>query len=165
MSKARRVALLSCFTAAAVIFSYVEFLLPVPIIPIAHFKLGFSNIAILTVLYLFSAKDAFSVMAARTILNSIFFSGIIPMAMSLSGGILSLIVMSFLHKTHKFSIIGVSVAGATAHNIGQCIAAAVIVQTVSIIAYLPILMIMSLVCGVLIGVASGFILKVFKRSE
>ena len=163
MNKAQKAALLSAFTAAAVIFSYVEFLLPVPIIPIANFKLGFSNMAILAVLYLYTPKDAFAVMAARTVLNALLFSGIIPLAMSLTGGILSLTVMSLLKRTQKFSIVGVSVAGATAHNIGQCIAAAMIVQTVSIVAYLPIMMVLSVVCGVLISVASGFIIKIIKN--
>lgn len=163
-NKARRVAFLAAFTAAAVIFSYVEAVIPVPLIPIAGFRLGFSNIAILTVLYLFGSKDALAVLTARSVISALLFTGMIPLILSISGGLLSTAVMSLLKKCEKFSVVGISVAGATFHNIGQCAAAALILQTCGVFAYLPALMICSLVCGALVGIICAFILKILARS-
>lgn len=164
MSKAKKTAFLAAFTAAAVIFSYVEFLLPAPIIPIAGFKLGLSNVAVLSVMYLFRSRDALAVMILRTAISCLLFSGILPLAMSVCGGMLSFAVSALLKRTGKFSIIGVSVAGATFHNIGQCAAAALIVQSAGVAAYLPWLMVLSLVCGAGVGVAAGFIVKNLRRA-
>lgn len=165
LSKSKKVALLSAFSAAAVIFSYAEAVLPFSVLPIAGFRLGFSNIAVLCVLYLFGGREAISVMAIRTAINSLLFTGLLSMTLSLSGGILSLITMILLKKCGKFSIVGISVAGATMHNIGQILAASLILQDISVVSYIPVLMVLSIVCGSLIGIVSMLILKILKNSK
>ena len=164
MNKARTTAFLAAFTAAAVIFSYAETLFP-PLIPISGFKLGFSNIAILCVLYLFGTKAAFAVLTVRSVISAAAFSGVVPLILSLSGGILAATAMWLAKKSDKLSIFGVSVIGATLHNIGQCAAAAILLQPTSVFAYLPLLMILSVICGAGVGLVSAAIMKILKRSK
>ena len=53
-----------------------------------------------------------------------------------------------------FTVYGVSVAGGVTHNIGQICVAAVLVENVRIIYYLPFLLLSGLVTGLLIGLLS-----------
>ena len=124
----RLVAFCGIFTALAMIFSYVEMLLPISIgVPGA--KLGLANIAVLVVLYVAGGRTAFCVDILRIVLTSILFGNMAAFIFSISGGMLSIIVMILLKKSGRFSMLGVSVAGGTAHNIGQIAAAAVVVGT------------------------------------
>ena len=79
---------------------------------------------------------------------------------SISGGMLSIIVMILLKKSGRFSMLGVSVAGGTAHNIGQIAAAAVVVGTAKIAYYLPVL----LITGVITGIVNGCVARIIKIS-
>ena len=68
----KEIAMCGLFVAVALIFSYVESLLPLPM-PVPGFKLGFSNIAIISVLYLYGVKEAFFVNVTRIVLAAILF--------------------------------------------------------------------------------------------
>ena len=67
--------------------------------------------------------------------------------------------MAGLKKTDKFSVMGISMAGGVAHNVGQLIVAMIVVETLSIVAYVPVLLISGLVTGLLIGIVSAEMLK------
>ena len=113
----RLVAFCGIFTALAMIFSYVEMLLPISIgVPGA--KLGLANIAVLVVLYVAGGRTAFCVDILRIVLTSILFGNMAAFIFSISGGMLSIIVMILLKKSGRFSMLGVSVAGGS-YN-GNC---------------------------------------------
>ncbi|EEC57092.1 heptaprenyl diphosphate synthase component I [[Bacteroides] pectinophilus ATCC 43243] len=155
----RLVAFCGIFTALAMIFSYVEMLLPISIgVPGA--KLGLANIAVLVVLYVAGGRTAFCVDILRIVLTSILFGNMAAFIFSISGGMLSIIVMILLKKSGRFSMLGVSVAGGTAHNIGQIAAAAVVVGTAKIAYYLPVL----LITGVITGIVNGCVARIIKIS-
>ncbi len=61
------------------------------------------------------------------------------------------------------SIWGVSVAGAAAHNLGQVCAAAAVMRTGHIFAYLPVLLVASLVTGAVIAAAALPVLSVLRK--
>ena len=63
----------------------------------------------------------------------------------------SFAVMLLLSKIKGFSCIGVSVAGGVAHNAGQLLAAMLVIESLSLSYYLPVLMIAGVVTGLLIG--------------
>ena len=72
--------------------------------------------------------------------------------------------MIFLRKTGKFSVIGVSIAGAVCHNAGQ-IAAAILVTGVPVIAYyLPVLIGVGIVTGAVMGIIASRVLVILTRS-
>ena len=66
-------------------------------------------------------------------------------------------VLFFVIRTHpQYKVMGVSVAGAVAHNIGQVLAAALIVQTPALLySYLPFLA----GIGAAVGCLTGFVAK------
>ena len=71
--------------------------------------------------------------------------------------------MAVLKHTGKFSEVGISVTGGVMHNIGQIIAAIIIMDTSAIIIYLPVLMISGVVTGIVIGIVTSMIVKRVNR--
>lgn len=67
--------------------------------------------------------------------------------------------MWMLKKRESFSVIGVSVAGGVAHNIGQLIIAIIVVESMNLMYYIPVLLIAGLLTGLVIGLVSHEMLK------
>lgn len=153
-----KVAYLGVFTASALIFSYVETLIPIQF-GIPGVKLGLANLIIVIALYRMKLSEAYLLSIVRVLLAGFIFGNYFSIIYSLAGGILSLTVMALLRKKGGFSVIGVSIAGGVFHNIGQLIVASVIVETFSVMYYVPVLLIAGLVTGLLIGIASDGMLK------
>ncbi len=148
--------------ALAMIMSYIEVLVPLSF-AVPGIKMGLANIVIIFVLYKIGIKEAVIVSLIRVFLVSMLFSGIMAMAYSISGAVLSLSVMWILKKTDKFSFVGVSIAGGIMHNIGQIIMAMIILGTEQIAIYLPVLIITGTATGVVIGIVSGLVVNRFKN--
>lgn len=163
MTAARRTAVLGMLCAAAVLCSYAETLLPFSIIPVPGFKIGLANVVIMLILYRFSFADALIVNVVRSIVIALLFSGITSAVFSLCGGTFALTAMLAVKHCRIFSIYAAGVAGAVMHNIGQLTAAAIMLKTVSVFAYLPWLMICSLVCGLLIAAITALCISAFER--
>lgn len=152
----------------ALVLGYVEHLIPLPI-PIPGVKLGLSNLAVLFMLYT-DRRAAWVVMFLKVLLSGLLFSGMSAFLFSCAGGILSLSAMHVLHTSGKFSVVGVSIAGGIFHNIGQILAAGLILRTGSVFYYLPFLIAAGLVTGIIIGVICKIILarvhiKHFNKEE
>ena len=153
-----RTAYFGVFTALALIFSYVETLIPINFgIPGA--KLGLANLVIVIVLYKTNWKEALLLSAVRIVLAGFIFGNMFSIVYSLAGGLLSLAVMTGIRKNKGFSVIGVSMAGGVSHNIGQLAVAVLVVQTYQVGYYLPVLLIAGLATGALNGVISSGVLK------
>lgn len=154
----RKVAIFGVFTALALIFSYVELLIPINFgIPGA--KLGLANLMTVLVLYKMGIKEALALSMTRIILSGFMFGNLFGILYSLSGGLLSFLVMVLLKKSDRFSVAGVSIGGGTAHNIGQLFVAMVVVQTNQVGYYLPVLLVAGEVTGLLIGLVAKEVLK------
>lgn len=153
-----KVAYFGVFTALALIFSYVETLIPIQF-GIPGVKLGLANLIIVIALYRMKLSEAYLLSIVRVLLAGFIFGNYFSIIYSLAGGILSLTVMALLRKKGGFSVVGVSIAGGVFHNIGQLIVASVIVETFSVMYYVPVLLIAGLVTGLLIGIASDGMLK------
>ena len=67
-------------------------------------------------------------------------------------------VMCIFKNCQKISIYGVSMLGAAAHNIGQILAAMVLLRSVYVGAYLPWLLMVAIVTGILTGAAGHGVL-------
>ena len=146
-----RVAYFGVFTALALIFSYVETLIPVNL-GIPGVKLGLANLIIVVALYKMRLSEAYLLSVVRVLL-----AGFI--LYSLAGGLLSLTVMALLKKWGGFSLQGISIAGGVFHNIGQLIVAAVVVETFSVTYYFPVLLVAGLLTGLVIGIVAEMMLK------
>ncbi len=154
----KKAAYLGVFTALAMIFSYLESFIPIPI-GIPGIKLGLANLLIVVALYKIGTREAFAISVIRIVLSGFIFSNLFSIIYSLAGGIFSFVVMYLLKKRGTFSIYGISLAGGVFHNIGQLIVAMIVVETVSIVYYAPALMVAGIVTGLIIGAGSNEILK------
>ena len=160
MSKAKKIAFCAVMIAMALALSYAERFIPLQlVIPLPGIKLGLANVVTLVVLYRLKSRYAFAVLIPRCILGAVFGGGITGLMFSLTGGILALLTMTLAKKMPLFSLYGVSVLGAAAHNIGQILAAMVLLRSVYIGAYLPWLLIAAVATGILTGAAGTGILK------
>lgn len=146
--------------ALALALSYAERFIPLQlVIPMPGIKLGLANVVTLVALYRLKSRYAFAILIPRCILGAVFGGGITGLMFSLTGGVLALVTMSLSKKASLFSVYGVSVLGAAAHNIGQIFAAVVLLRSVYVAAYLPWLLIAAIVTGILTGAAGSGILK------
>ena len=155
---AKKAAFYGLLVALAFIMSYIENLLPLPV-PAPGVKLGLANLVSMAALYLVGAGGAFGVSLIRILLAGLTFNGLSMMFYSLCGGILSLTVMCLLKKSGHFSVIGVSVAGGAAHNVGQLLAAAWVTGTAGVFSYLPVLLAAGSLAGVAVGAAAGMVIR------
>ena len=135
----RKVAIFGVFTALALIFSYVELLIPINF-GIPGTKLGLANLMTVLVLYKMGIKEALALSVTRIILSGFMFGNLFK-------------------KSDRFSVAGVSIGGGTAHNIGQLLVAMVVVQTYQVGYYLPVLLVAGEVTGLLIGLVAKEVLK------
>ena len=153
-----RVAYFGVFTALALIFSYVESLIPINF-GIPGVKLGLANLITLIALYKMSVKETYIISIARVVLSGFIFGNLFAILYSLAGGLLSLTIMTWFKRSDKYSIYGISMAGGVFHNVGQLIMAMLVVESVTIAGYLPVLLVSGLITGLVIGVVSEETLK------
>lgn len=154
----KKTAYLGLFAAIAIIFGYVESLIPF-FAGIPGMKLGLANLAVLFILEKNSWKEAALVSTVRILVIGFLFGNMFSILYSLAGAALSLTVMTLMKKFSGFSILGVSVAGGVSHNIGQLIVASLIVENTSLLYYAPVLLISGVATGLLIGFLTGEITK------
>lgn len=157
-----RVAQFGVFVALALVFSYVETLVPVFFV-VPGMKLGLANLVTVIALYKLGGKEAFWVLTVRVLLAGLLFGNLFSILYAMAGGALSFAVMLTAKKSGKFSVIGVSIAGGAFHNVGQLIVAVLVVETYSVTYYLPVLLVAGEVTGFLIGVLSDRMLKTLKN--
>lgn len=166
MSKTKRLTLCAVLIALALALSYTERFIPLQmVIPLPGVKLGLANIVTLVALYLLGPKAAFAILIPRCIFGAVFGGGITGLAFSLTGGILAMVTMMLAKKLPIFSIYGISILGAAAHNVGQILAAMVLMNSVYIGAYLPYLLIVALFTGFATGAAGAGILRALKAAN
>ena len=166
MSKTKRLALCAVLIALAMALSYTERFIPLQmVIPLPGVKLGLANIVTLIALYVMGSKAAFAILIPRCVFGAVFGGGITGLAFSLTGGILAMVTMIVAKKSPVFSVYGVSILGAAAHNIGQILAAMVLMNSVYIGAYLPYLLVVALFTGFATGAAGAGVLRALKAAS
>lgn len=163
-SFSKRIARMGVFVALAMIFSYVELLIPFSI-GIPGIKLGIANLLVVTGLFLFPKREVFMISMVRIALMSMLFGNASTALYSFAGGIASFFVMAISLSFFSFSVVGISILGACFHNIGQLGMACLLLGNSAILSYLPILLLSGAVTGLLIGTLSGPILLRVKRAQ
>lgn len=164
-SKTNQLTLCALLIAVALVLSYMERFLPLQMfIPLPGVKLGLANIVTMTALYFFGEKHAFTILVLRCILGSVFGGGISGLAFSLTGGLLSMIVMSISRRFGVFSVYGISILGAAAHHTGQICVAVFLMGSVYVAGYLPYLLMVSVFTGIATGGACAGIFKALAAS-
>ncbi len=164
MNRNRKIVFLSLLTAGALILSVIEGMIPFPFVAPGA-KLGLPNMVTLSVIVIFGFKSGMTVAMLRSLLYLLIAGNVASFLYSFSGAIFSTLVMAFVYKFFKnyFSLVGVSIFGALAHNTAQVFVAALVVENLRVLTYLPILYIVSLFTGCFVGYTAIYIVKNLKK--
>ena len=151
-----KLALSAILAALAMILSYVEAMVPMPV-PIPGIKLGLANLVILLAIYRLGFKYALAINCIRIFVTGLLFTGVFGILYSLAGGLLSLLVMYLLYRTEIFSMVGVSMAGGVAHNLGQLLTACLIMSNIRLMSYFAVLLFAGIGSGILMGIVAWLV--------
>lgn len=163
MRQTKRIALCGVLMSLALALSYMERFIPLQmLVPLPGVKLGLANIVTLIALYRLGAREAFAILIPRCILGAVFGGGVTGLMFSLTGGIFAMAVMALAKRAPIFSVYGVSILGAAAHNVGQIGIAMLLMNSVYVGAYLPYLLIVALFTGSASGIAGASVLRAIR---
>ena len=164
MSKYKKYGIIVILVTNAILISLLELLIPMPI-PVPGVKLGLANIITILAIVFLSFKDVLLVVAIRSLVVALLTRGVLMLAFSMSGGLLSAIVMSIMYKkfSNTFSIKGISIAGAVVHNTTQIAVAALILGQAVIFYYLPLLLLSALITGFITGTIAELTIEEIKK--
>ncbi|MBK5245277.1 MAG: Gx transporter family protein [Eubacteriaceae bacterium] len=163
-SKSYRLVILSLYVAMALILSYVESFIP---LGPPGIKLGLPNIITLISLITLGWPLTILVVVGRVLLSGFMFNPGISIVYSLSGGLLSLLVMGLLLHFFKdsYSLILISIFGAITHNLGQILMAAIVIQNASLIySTFPFLMLTAIPTGLFIGLVAKELIGLLNKT-
>lgn len=104
----KKLGILSMVLALSLILAYVDMLIPYSFV-VPGIKLGLANIIILFTLYKFGSKETICVSIIRVLIMGILFNNGITFLYSLSGCLLSLLVMIVSKKLVLFEECGVCI--------------------------------------------------------
>lgn len=158
MISMKKTVTLGMLTAIAMVFGYVESIIPLPI-GIPGIKLGLANIIILFVIYRYGIREALLVSVARIVLSGLMFTGMWSILYGISGTVCAIMVMSLAKFRLKLSVITVSVLGAMAHISGQMVVAGLNVGFGPVAGYALYLLLVSVIFGAIIGTISDILIR------
>lgn len=158
ISQNKITALCGVFIALAMILSYLENLIPINV-AVPGVKLGLANLVTIVSLFKLGLKPTIVISIGRIVLSGVLFGNVTVIIYSLAGAFFSILVMYIVKKIKIFTVTGVSICGAVAHNFGQIIVAALILENANIMYYMLVLAVIGALAGTAIGILSGIILK------
>ncbi len=152
MNKNRKYAIIIILVTNAILISLLESIIPVPI-PVPGVKLGLASIITLIGLAFLPLTDVLWIVIIRCFVVALLTRGVMMLAFSISGGILSALIMALIYKkfSQYFSIKGISILGALVHNTTQIIVASLLLGQLVVFYYLPILIVSAIVTGYITG--------------
>ena len=158
MISMKKTVTLGMLTAIAMVFGYVESIIPLPV-GIPGIKLGLANIIILFVIYRYGIREASLVSVARIVLSGLMFTGMWSILYGISGTACAIMVMSLAKFRLKLSVITVSLLGAMAHISGQMVVAGLNVGFGPVAGYALYLLLASVIFGAIIGTISDILIR------
>lgn len=157
--KTRKLTTLALLSAIALTIFMLEAQIP-PIVPIPGVKLGLANIVTVFTVFVLGAKEGASVLFVRVFLGAVFSGNFGTIFYSAAGGalaILTTIGLKFVLKKNQLWIAGC--LGAIAHSIGQMIVAVWMTGTPSLLIYLPVLIVCSIITGLFTGLCAQLLVN------
>lgn len=159
MQEHRKTVILSLYLATACVVHVLENMIPIPA-PLPGLKLGLANMVSVIVLYQFGWLCSLRIACLRVVIGALFGGMMFGPAFFLSfgGAIGSVVLMAFIHGRWpmQFSMVGISIWGAVAHQLMQIVLAAIIVSSLSVLWYLPYLLFTAVPVGMATGAAAYY---------
>lgn len=165
MRKTNKMIFISLLVSVGLALSVIESAIPLPI-ALPGAKLGLSNMVVMVTLVVFGFKEGIKVAMLKSTILMLVTGSITSFFYSLSGAILSCVVMYIFYRYFSkiFSLIGVSIAGAASHNFAQVSVAVLILNNTRIYSYLPFLLLTSLFTGYFVGLTSIYIVDNLRKN-
>lgn len=116
-------------------------------------------------LYALGPAQALMILTARCLLGAMFAGNANALLFSLLGGFAAMLAMILLVRLERFSVYGVSIGGAAAHNCGQMAAAVLTLGSAAPLYYLPVLLAVSLAAGALTGLVAGSLFQALEHTN
>jgi heptaprenyl diphosphate synthase len=163
----RKLAVIAILVAQASVLHFIESMFPNPL-PLPGVKLGLANIITLLALVFFDFKTGLQIAVLRTILGSLLGGTLFGMGffLSLSGAVAATLMMGLMLRLFSgFSMAGISIAGAVAHNVGQLAMAALILDFPGVFYYLPFMLLFSVPTGLLTGLLMNELAKYIQATN
>jgi len=166
MSKYKRYAIVVILVSNGILISFLESFIPIPI-PVPGVKLGLGNIITMIGIAFLGVRDVLFIVAIRCFVVAVLTRGVMMLAFSLTGGILSALVMALLYKkfSSMFSVKGISIAGALVHSTAQVIVASFILGQFVIMYYLPVLLVSAVITGFITGSIGEIAINEIRRKD
>ena len=156
--KTRKLTYMALLTAIALTIFMVEAQIPA-LVPVPGVKLGLSNIVTVFAVFAMGSREAAAILFVRIFLGAVFAGNFSTIFYSAAGGALAIGVTILLRRILTNKQLWVAgVLGAIAHSIGQMAMAIAITQTVGLAAYLPMMIICSIITGLFTGFCAQFLL-------
>lgn len=128
--------------------------------PVPGVKLGLANIVTVYTMFVMGPGDALLVLSGRVFLGAAFSGQPMTLIYSAAGGFLSWCTLCVLKKMlTREQIWLASPAAAIFHNLGQLLAAAAVLRSWAVMAYLPYLIIAAVLAGLFTGAAAQALIK------
>ena len=157
--KTRKLTTLGLLTAIALTIFMVESQIP-SIVPLPGVKLGLANIVTVFTVFALSPRDGAMVLAARIFLGAVFAGNFSTIFYSAAGGVCAILVTIGLRRVLKQNQLWVAgCLGAIAHSVGQMAMAVFMLGTPSLVIYLPVMIIISIITGLFTGLTAQFLVN------
>jgi energy-coupling factor transporter transmembrane protein EcfT/uncharacterized membrane protein len=161
----QRLARVSLLAAVALILSYIETMIPLPV-ALPGVKLGLANIAVVVALFAIDTRTAFAVALVKVFASGFLFGSPMMLAYSAGGMALAFAVMALMKLIPGISVVVVSMASAIFHNVGQIAVACLVLSSPAVFLSLPPLAVAALVTGALTGaVALGVLASIAPQAS
>ena len=157
--KTKKLTLLSLLTAIALTIFMVEAQIPA-LVPIPGIKMGLANIVTVFTVFAIGSREAAAVLFVRIFLGAVFAGNFSTIFYSAAGGACAIAVTILLKKILTKKQLWVAGAlGAIAHSIGQMAMAITLTSTPGLIAYLPVMIVVSIITGTFTGLCAQLLVN------
>ena len=157
--KTRKITLMALLTAIALTIFMIEAQIP-PLVPIPGIKLGLANIVTVFAVFALGSKEAAMILFVRIFLGAVFAGNFSTIFYSAAGGACAIGVTILLKKILTDKQLWVAgCLGAVAHSIGQMAMAIALTSTPGLVAYLPVMIVISIVTGCFTGLCAQFLVN------
>lgn len=161
--KTRKLTAMALLSAIALTIFIIEAQIP-PIVPIPGIKLGLANIITVYAVFAVGAGKAAAILFVRIFLGAVFAGNFSTIFYSMGGGALAILTtvgLKFVLKENQLWVAGC--LGAIAHSIGQMIVAVWATGTPSLLLYLPVMIVCSIITGLFTGLCAQILVKRGKK--
>jgi len=163
--KVKKLTFLALLSAIALTIFMLEAQIPA-IVPVPGIKLGLANIVTVFAVFTMGPVEGVMILAVRIFLGAVFAGNFSTILYSAAGGALAILITVLLRKILKKNQIWVAgCLGAVTHSIGQMIVAVLVTGTPSLIVYLPVLIVCSIVTGLFTGLCAQFLIERWRNQS